>query len=164
MCSKMQSLCGGGKKKKQVYQKVIIPKGMVNPAETTIIEIPVKLQKQPVVVAKRKPSKYYGDEDEDGGYGQAHCEPACAQRPMTAPPPPQPQQYTSPQLPPPPQQYIPPPPPLPPPPQPVASRQSSYRGMCQPQPVYQAPQNYAAPTASASMRHNMNGAPPSNSN
>lgn len=83
----MQGLCGGGKKKKQIYQKVIIPKGMVNPAETTIIEIPVKLQKQPVVVAKRKSLKQYSEEDDDYG----HCEPTCSQRPMTAPPPEPPQ-------------------------------------------------------------------------
>lgn len=35
-------------------QKVVIPKGVVNPDETTIIEIPARLHKQPIVVAKRK--------------------------------------------------------------------------------------------------------------
>lgn len=35
-------------------QKVIIPKGLVNPNETTIIEIPQKLQDRPAVVAKHK--------------------------------------------------------------------------------------------------------------
>lgn len=49
MCSK--SPCG---KKKIEYQKVVIPRGMINPHETTVIEIPTNLQKQPVVVAKRK--------------------------------------------------------------------------------------------------------------
>lgn len=35
-------------------QKVIIPKGMINPDETTVIEIPARLHKQPIVVAKHK--------------------------------------------------------------------------------------------------------------
>ncbi|KAF2880033.1 hypothetical protein ILUMI_26154 [Ignelater luminosus] len=35
-------------------QKVVIPKGVINPDETTIIEIPARLHKQPIVVAKRK--------------------------------------------------------------------------------------------------------------
>lgn len=48
MCSK------GPCKKKIEYQKVVIPRGMINPHETTVIEIPTNLQKQPVVVAKRK--------------------------------------------------------------------------------------------------------------
>lgn len=38
-------------------QKVIIPKGLVNPNETTIIEIPQKLQDRPAVVAKPKQRK-----------------------------------------------------------------------------------------------------------
>ncbi|KRT81835.1 hypothetical protein AMK59_5410, partial [Oryctes borbonicus] len=49
MCS--TSPCG---KKKIEFQKVVIPRGMINPHETTVIEIPINLQKQPVVVAKRK--------------------------------------------------------------------------------------------------------------
>lgn len=35
-------------------QKVVIPKGMINPNETTIIEIPARLHDQPLVIAKRK--------------------------------------------------------------------------------------------------------------
>lgn len=35
-------------------QKVIIPKGMINPEETTIIEIPSRLHRQPIVIAKHK--------------------------------------------------------------------------------------------------------------
>ncbi|XP_031352301.1 uncharacterized protein LOC116177455 [Photinus pyralis] len=38
-------------------QKVIIPKGMVNPKETTIIEIPSRLHRQPIVIAKHKNSE-----------------------------------------------------------------------------------------------------------
>lgn len=41
-------------------QKVIIPKGLVNPYETTIIEIPKKLQNKPAVVARPKTS-YLGN-------------------------------------------------------------------------------------------------------
>lgn len=41
-------------------QKVIIPKGLVNPYETTIIEIPKKLQNKPAVVARPK-SSYLGN-------------------------------------------------------------------------------------------------------
>lgn len=35
-------------------QKIVIPKGMINPNETTIIEIPARLHDQPLVIAKRK--------------------------------------------------------------------------------------------------------------
>ncbi|XP_017772439.1 PREDICTED: uncharacterized protein LOC108559616 [Nicrophorus vespilloides] len=49
------SCCKKGGNNKPV-QKVVIPKGMINPGETTIIEIPSNLQKQPIVVAKRKTS------------------------------------------------------------------------------------------------------------
>ncbi|KAK5644908.1 hypothetical protein RI129_006208 [Pyrocoelia pectoralis] len=38
-------------------QKVIIPKGMINPKETTIIEIPARLHRQPIVIAKHKNSE-----------------------------------------------------------------------------------------------------------
>lgn len=48
--------CKKGNKDKGQVQKVVIPKGMINPGETTIIEIPSALQKQPIVVAKRKTS------------------------------------------------------------------------------------------------------------
>lgn len=55
-------LCG--KKKSHTVQKVVIPRGMVNPDETTVIEIPVTLIKQPVVVAKRKyPGQGAGQQD-----------------------------------------------------------------------------------------------------
>lgn len=54
MCS--NSPCG---KKKRDFQKVVIPRGMINPHETTVIEIPTNLQKQPVVVAKRKTDGAY---------------------------------------------------------------------------------------------------------
>lgn len=40
-------------------QKVIIPRGLVNPYETTIIEIPKKLQNKPAVVAKPKSGSTY---------------------------------------------------------------------------------------------------------
>ncbi|XP_071050177.1 uncharacterized protein [Onthophagus taurus] len=42
------------KKKKTHYQKVVIPKGMINPGETTIIEIPDLLQRQPVLIANKR--------------------------------------------------------------------------------------------------------------
>lgn len=50
-------LCGK-KSKSNVpsVQKVVIPRGMIDPSETTVIEIPAKLHKQPVVIAKRKAS------------------------------------------------------------------------------------------------------------
>lgn len=38
-------------------QKVIIPRGLVDPRETTIIEIPKSLQNRPTVVAKPKSSR-----------------------------------------------------------------------------------------------------------
>lgn len=44
------------KDKNGPMQKVLIPKGMINPGETTIIEIPARLHKQPLVIAKRKAS------------------------------------------------------------------------------------------------------------
>lgn len=37
-------------------QKIIIPKGVVNPSETTIIEIPKYLKQTPVIIAQ-KPSR-----------------------------------------------------------------------------------------------------------
>lgn len=147
--------CGSGsKKKKDVFQKVIIPKGMVNPTETTIIEIPMALQKQPVVVAKRKHHSKKGEEDgffrenesprsrsreppypvgaaaagaPPASAAASFCEPVCAQRPIAPPPPP-------------------PPPPLRPPPfklpefSPVPYKESSYRvgGVCAPQPTYRS--------------------------
>lgn len=37
-------------------QKIVIPRGMINPHETTIIEIPARLHDQPLVIAKRKPN------------------------------------------------------------------------------------------------------------
>ncbi|KAK4875757.1 hypothetical protein RN001_012179 [Aquatica leii] len=40
--------------KNALSQKVIIPKGMINSDETTVIEIPARLHKQPIVVAKHK--------------------------------------------------------------------------------------------------------------
>lgn len=48
-------LCGK-KSKSDVpsVQKVVIPRGMIDPSETTVIEIPAKLHRQPVVIAKRK--------------------------------------------------------------------------------------------------------------
>nr|XP_023013463.1 uncharacterized protein LOC111503399 [Leptinotarsa decemlineata] len=42
---------------KNKTQKLIIPKGTIDSTDTTIIEIPVKLHSQPVVVAKRKTSE-----------------------------------------------------------------------------------------------------------
>ncbi|KAF5304170.1 hypothetical protein FQR65_LT08064 [Abscondita terminalis] len=51
-------LLSSGEKKRSnknvPFQKVIIPKGMINPDETTVIEIPARLHKQPIVVAKHK--------------------------------------------------------------------------------------------------------------
>lgn len=38
----------------QTAQKIVIPRGMINPNETTIIEIPARLHDQPLVIAKRK--------------------------------------------------------------------------------------------------------------
>ncbi|KAG5891885.1 hypothetical protein JTB14_015903 [Gonioctena quinquepunctata] len=39
---------------KEKTQKLIIPRGTIDSADTTIIEIPVKLKRRPVVVAKRR--------------------------------------------------------------------------------------------------------------
>lgn len=161
--------CGGGKKKKEVFQKVIIPKGMVNPEETTIIEIPSKLQKQPVVVAKRKSQEPSIAEKSAGGSDidqhmqddqpAIYCEPACAQRPAQMQPsqaycePACAQRPVSPARP----QYYSPPPPQPPPPPPPTYRQGGIcpplpgwnpqpqppppqpQHMCQPQPIYHQP-------------------------
>ena len=41
-------------RKKLKIQKLIIPKGMVNPNQTTIVEIPLNMKKQPILVARRK--------------------------------------------------------------------------------------------------------------
>lgn len=57
-------LCTKKKEQTPMVQKVVIPKGMINPTETTIIEIPAKLHKQPVVIAKRKGSARSGMDDE----------------------------------------------------------------------------------------------------
>lgn len=55
---------------------------MVNPDETTVIEIPAKLHKQPVVVAKRKQSgKTYREED-DVYYQQHYAESYGVQKPI----------------------------------------------------------------------------------
>lgn len=37
-------------------QRIIIPKGSVDPTDTTVIEVPLRLQNEPVVIAKRKSS------------------------------------------------------------------------------------------------------------
>lgn len=58
-------LCGK-KSSKPSCQKVVIPRGMVNPGETTVIEIPAKLNKQPVVVAKRKQPSMPEEDYEQG--------------------------------------------------------------------------------------------------
>lgn len=57
-------LCGK-KSKSNVpsVQKVVIPRGMIDPSETTVIEIPAKLHKQPVVIAKRKTSAKRSNHD-----------------------------------------------------------------------------------------------------
>lgn len=41
-------------KQKSPVQRVIIPKGLVNPTETTVIEIPLIYNKQDVVVAQKR--------------------------------------------------------------------------------------------------------------
>ena len=35
-------------------QKIIIPKGLINPSETTIIEIPQHLKRIPVIIAQKQ--------------------------------------------------------------------------------------------------------------
>lgn len=51
LCKKKQE---EPKKLPHTAQKIVIPKGMINPNETTIIEIPARLHDQPLVIAKRK--------------------------------------------------------------------------------------------------------------
>lgn len=41
-------------------KKIIIPKGLINPNETTVVEIPVELQDEPNLVASPKPQKMPG--------------------------------------------------------------------------------------------------------
>jgi hypothetical protein len=43
-----------GEMENQSAQKIIIPRGLIDPSETTIIEIPQHLKRTPVIVAQKQ--------------------------------------------------------------------------------------------------------------